>query len=143
MAKMTESVERTAVSPQVASALHNAGKPIVLEYKSKKKKKKRYSKGLGDFQRVEGRLSRVNRRVAKAIAKGASTYEKERKRSAGKKKDGAIRDFVPNLGEAMSASLREASSVPADVAEAVNTKGARRLLRNQLRMISGPLRVGR
>jgi hypothetical protein len=140
---MTESTDRTAVSPQAASTLRNAGQPIVLEYKSKKKKKKRYSKGLRDFQRVEGRLSRVNRRIANAMAEGAATYEKERKRSARKKKDGAIRDFVPNLGEAMSASLREASSVPIDVAEALNTKSARRLLRNQLRLIAGPLRVGR
>jgi hypothetical protein len=140
---MTESTDRTAVSPQAANTLRNAGQPIVLEYKSKKKKKKRYSKGLRDFQRVEGRLSRVNRRIANAMAEGAATYEKERKRSARKKKDGAIRDFVPNLGEAMSASLREASSVPIDVAEALNTKSARRLLRNQLRLIAGPLRVGR
>jgi hypothetical protein len=140
---MTESTDRTAVSPQAANTLRNAGQPIVLEYKSKKKKKKRYSKGLGDFQRVEGRLSRVNRRIANAMAEGAATYEKERKRSARKKKDGAIRDFVPNLGEAMSASLREASSVPIDVAEALNTKSTRRLLRNQLRLIAGPLRVGR
>jgi hypothetical protein len=141
---MTESTDRTAVSPQAASTLRNAGQPIVLEYKSKKKKKKkRYSKGLGDFQRVEGRLSRVNRRIAKAVAEGASTYEKERKRSARKKKDGAIRDFAPNLGEAMSASLREASSVPVDVANALNTKSTRRLLRNQIRLIAGPLRVGR
>jgi hypothetical protein len=140
---MTESTDRTAVSPQAAITLRNAGQPIVLEYKSRKKKKRRYSRGLGDFQRVEGRLSRVNRRIAKAMAEGASTYEKERKKSARKKKDGAIRDFVPNLGEAMSASLREASSVPVDVANAINTKSARRLLRNQLRMIAGPLRVGR
>jgi transketolase len=142
---MTESteVESTAVSPQSANALRHGGKPIVLNYKPKKKKQKRYSKGLGDFQQVEGRLSRINRRVAKAMAEGASTYEKERKKSAGKKKDGAIRDLVPNLAEALSASLRETSSVPADVAAAVNTKGTRRLLRNQLRMVAGTLRSGR
>jgi hypothetical protein len=142
MTEPTE-LEGTAVSSQAANALREAGKPIVLNYRPKRKKKRRYSKGLGDFQRVEGRLSRINRRVAKAIAEGASTYEKERKKSAGKKKDGAIRDLVPNLGEAVSVSLREVSSVPADVAAAVNTKGARRLLRNQLRMTAGTLRIGR
>jgi transketolase len=106
-------------------------------------KKKKYSKGLEDFQRAEGRVSRIGKRVAKALSKGASTYEQERKKSAGKKKDGSIRDFAPNVGEAVSASLREVSSVPADLADAVNTKGSRRLLRNQIRMASDMLRIPR
>jgi deoxycytidine triphosphate deaminase len=141
----TDSVEqeRTAAVPEAVSALRRAGKPIVLDYKPKKKNQKRYSKGLADVQRVEGRLSRVNKRVAEAVAKGASTYEKERKKSAGKKKDGSIRDFVPNVGEAVSASLREVSSVPADIAAAVNTKSSRRLLRNQVRLTADMLRVRR
>jgi transketolase len=139
---MTELTELEGTAGTV-SAIRDAGKPIVLDYKPKKKKQKRYSKGLGDFQRVEGKLSRINRRVAEAMAEGASTYEKERKKSAGKKKDGAIRDFLPNLGEALSASLRETSSVPADVAAAVNTQSSRRLLRNQIRTVSRNLRIGR
>ena len=117
------------------------GRPVVLTYKPKKKKKKKYSKGLEDFQRVEGRVSRISKQVTKALAKGTSTYEKERKKSARKKKDGAIRDFVPNVGEAMSTSLGEISSVPADLAEAINTKSSRRLLRNQIRMASDLLRT--
>jgi transketolase len=132
--------ERTVMVPQAVSELRATGKPIVLDYKPKKKKNKKYSGGLGDWQRVEGRLSRINKRITEAVAQGASTYEKERKKSAGKKKDGAIREFIPNMGEAMSASLQEVSSVPADIAAAVNTKGSRRLLRNQLRLVATTMR---
>jgi transketolase len=135
--------ENTVVVPQAVSKLRATGRPIVLDYKPEKKKNKRYSKGLEDVQRTEGRLSRINKRVAEAFAKGASTYEKERKKSAGKKKDGAIREFVPNVGEAVSASLQEISSVPADVATAVNSKGSRRMLRNQLRLVATTLRRSR
>lgn len=135
--------ERTAVPASTVDVLRTAGKPIVLDYKPKKKKQKRYSRGLADVQRVEGRVSRISKRVAEALAKGTSTYEKERKKSARKKKDGSIRDFVPNLGEAVSASLREVSSVPADLAAAVNTKSSRRLLRNQIRMTADTLRIRR
>lgn len=139
---MTETTTDSAAEDTAVAALRAAGKPVLLEYKAKKKKKK-YSKGLEDFQRAEGRVSRIGKRVAKAMSKGASTYEQERKKSAGKKKDGSIRDLVPNMGEAVSASLREVSSVPADLADAVNTKGSRRLLRNQIRMASDLLRIPR
>lgn len=139
----TNSVEQERTAASAVNRLRTTGKPVVLDYKPKKKKQKKYSKGLADFQRVEGRVSRIGKRVAKAMAKGASTYEKERKKSAAKKKDGSIRDFVPNVGEAMSASLREVSSVPADLAAAVNTKGSRRLLRNQIRLSADMLRLRR
>jgi hypothetical protein len=39
--------------------------------------------------------------------------------------------------------LREASSVPAELARSANTKGSRRLLRNQLRLIGDSLKVWR
>jgi transketolase len=139
---MSETTTDSTAEDTAVAALRAAGKPVLLEYKAKKKKKK-YSKGLEDFQRAEGRVSRIGKRVAKALSKGASTYEQERKKSAGKKKDGSIRDFAPNVGEALSASLREVSSVPADLADAVNTKGSRRLLRNQIRMASDMLRIPR
>jgi transketolase len=135
---VTAENQETAVSP-----LRAVKEPVVLDYKPKKKKQKKYSKGLEDFQRMEGRVSRISKRVAKAMAKGASTYEQERKKSAGKKKDGSVRDFAPNMGEALSASLREVSSVPADLAEAMNTKGSRRMLRNQIRTAANMLRIPR
>jgi hypothetical protein len=128
---------------RTAGSLRAAGRPIVLEYKNKKKKSKRYSSGLGDVQRLEGGVSKATRSLTRAVARGASTYDKERRKSARRKRDGAVRDFVPNVAEGLSTSLREASSVPADLAQSTNTKGTRRLLRRQLRLVGDSLKVWR
>jgi transketolase len=130
--------------PHTAASLRETGRPIVLEYKKKKNRKnKRYSAGLGDAQRLEEGMSKATRRLAQAVARGTDTYHKERQKSARRKRDGAIRDFVPNMAEGISTSLREASSVPADLARSTNTKGTRRLLRRQLRLVSDSLKVWR
>jgi DNA topoisomerase VI subunit B len=120
-------------------SLRDGGNPIVLNYRSKKKKKRRYSKGLEDVQEVEAGLSRAVRKATRAIAEGTDTYDKARRKSARQKKDGAIRDFIPNLGEALSESLREASDIPADLADTLNTKSNRRRLRRRIRDVSDAL----
>ena len=124
----------------------NISEPIVLNYKAKKKKKKkrgkvRYSRGLADVQRLDGQLTRIGRRWTGAVAKGISTYDRERKSSAKKKRDGSIKDFVPNVGEAWSASLVEASKLPSDVAKLYDSRTSRRILRQQLRLVSSTVRV--
>jgi hypothetical protein len=125
-------------------SLRDSGRPLVLEYKSKKKRKKRrYSDGLEDVQELEAAISRASRQITRAVAKGTDRYEKARKKSARKKKDGAIRDFIPNLGEALSESLREASDIPAEVSDSLNTKSTRRRVRRRIRDVSDALRVWR
>lgn len=117
-------------------------KPIVLELKKKKKKnKKRYTKGLEEVQRMEGHLTRSAQRMARATEKGITSYRKLSIKSAKKKKDGAIRDFIPNSGIAMSHSLREASQLPYDIAQAMDTPQNRKRLKRQLRGISRSLRI--
>ncbi len=119
-------------------------RPIVLEYKrSKKKKKQGYSKRFGDVQRTEAKLAKATEKAARAVAKGAEVYNDARKKSASNKRDGALRDFGPNLAEGLSESLRVASSIPVDVADALNTKSSRRLLRSQYRMMNTVLRLWR
>lgn len=118
--------------------------PIVLEYKAKKKKKKkRYSRGARDLQEMEGQMSKVAKRITRAMAEGTATYDKERNRSARKKRDGAVRDLIPNLGEALSVTADELSGLPSDVAKIMDTKGSRRILRRQLRMLADPLDIWR
>jgi hypothetical protein len=75
------------------------------------------------------------------MAEGIDTYDRERSRSAIEKEDGAIRDFIPNTGKAMSAYLEEASEIPIDIAEALNTKTNRRQLRRGLRRVSRTMRL--
>jgi len=146
---MTESTSETpenmAELEQVPSLRFDAGKPIVLKLKKRKSrnKKYRYSKGMRDVQKAEGRLARVTKKAARSAYKGASEYDKQRRKSASKKRDGAVRDFLPNVGLAMSEAIGEASDIPTDVARMLNTKTSRRMLRNQLRIVSSPVRLFR
>jgi hypothetical protein len=127
-------------------------RPIVLEYKDRKKKKKRviededeekYSKGLADVQQLEGNILRVTKRSTNALSKGIDTYQHERNLSAKEKKDGAIEDFVDNSAKAVSASLKEASEIPMDIAESLSTKSSRKRARKSLRRASRIIRLFR
>ncbi|MBC8506557.1 MAG: hypothetical protein ISR58_02470 [Anaerolineales bacterium] len=117
------------------------GKPIVLTLEKKKsKKKRRYSKGFEEAQRMERHLTRSTHRMARAVEEGLSTYRKRSSQSARKKQDGAIRDFLPNSGLAMTRAMKEASPIPYDMARAMNTPESRKRLRRQLRSVSRTLR---
>jgi len=115
-------------------------KPIVLEYKKEKQtkddeteRKPKYSKGLEDLQVLEADLLRISQKAAKAFSKGIDTYQQEREKSAEEKTDGAIEDFLHNSAKAMSVSMKEASDIPIDIAEAVNKESYRKRLRKSLR----------
>jgi hypothetical protein len=131
--------------------LQSEVQPIVLEYKERKKKRgagadeetEKYSEGLEDVQRLEGDMVRVAQRASRALSKGIDTYENERKRSAKEKTDGAVEDFVHNSAKATSAFMKEASEIPIDLAESVNTKSYRKRLRESLRRTSKMIRLFR
>ncbi len=120
-------------------------KPIVLEYKREKEEKKsstegdakpkeKYSKGLEDIQTMESDILRVTQKAAKAFSKGIDTYQAEREKSAEEKTDGAIEDFIHNSAKAMSASMKEASDIPVDIAESLSREtSARKQLRKALK----------
>src|SRR5258706_8995959 len=126
-------------------------KPIILEYKARKKKSKaqadkspkKYSEGLEDVQVLEGNMVRIAQRTAKAASKGIDTYEQERQRSAKEKTDGAIEDFFNNSAKATSAYLKEASDIPIDLVESINTESYRKQLRKNLRRTSRLIRLFR
>jgi hypothetical protein len=118
-------------------------KPIVLKLKKQKKSNRRYSPGLDEFQRAERHLTKASHRMAQAVEKGISDYRQSSQKSADSKKDGALRDFGPNSALALSKALKEASPIPYELAQAANTKRARRRLRGQLKFLSRTLRVMR
>lgn len=126
-------------------------KPIVLEYKERRKKsatetddgKDKYSDGLEDVQVLEGNVVRVAQRAVRALSKGVDTYERERERSAKEKTDGAIEDFFNNSAKATSAYLKEASDIPVDLMESINTESYRKRLRKNLRRSSKLIRLFR
>ena len=138
--------------------LHRSGgklqselKPIIIEYKGRKKKSKpkvddgqeKYSEGLEDVQIMEGNMIHIAQKAARAASKGLDTYEHERQKSAKEKADGAIEDFFNNSAKAVSASLKEASDIPIDVVESLNTESYRQRLRKNLKRTSKFIRLFR
>jgi hypothetical protein len=110
-------------------------RPIVIKSKSKKKKR-RYSRGLEDIQRSGRGLSRVSSRILRSVAKGMDKFRKASDKSAYKKRDGAIRDLLLNMGKASSKSLRVSARVPLDLAKTMNRRSGRRVFRRQITMLS-------
>jgi hypothetical protein len=106
--------------------------PIVVNAKGKKKKKRKYTKGIRSIEMSEVALTRGANRLADAVSAGLSEYRRRRDRSSRKKKDGMIVDWVPNIGEGISEGIRRASPVAADLAKAVN----HREFRNAMRFIA-------
>jgi hypothetical protein len=128
-------------------------KPILLDFKGRKKKSERteeegegqekYSEGLEDIQVLEGDTMRVAQRAVKALSKGIDTYESERKKSAKEKTDGAIEDFLHNSAKATSVYLKEVSEIPVDVVESMNKTSISKRLRKSLRRTSKFIRLFR
>jgi len=127
-------------------------KPIVLDFKGRKKKKteakpdedqEKYSEGLEDVQVLEGDVMRIAQRSVRALSKGIDTYEAERKKSAKEKTDGAIEDFLHNSAKATSSYLKEASEIPVDLVEAMDKGSYRKRLRKYIRRTSKFIRLFR
>jgi len=102
--------------------------PIVYEYR-KKRGKKRYSMGTKDLQVCVRGFSRSLERVADAVADGLGRYRRRRNRSANRKKDGAIKDFVRNVGRGAEKALRTGSKAPTDLTRRVTSKRLKRATR--------------
>ena len=144
--------DKPRVLRRTGGKLQSEVKPIILEYKGRKRKSKpkaeedgqaKYSEGLEDTQILEGNMVRIAQRAAKAASKGIDTYEQERQRSAKEKTDGAIEDFFNNSAKAASVYLKEASEIPVDLVESVNTESYRKRLRKNLRRSSKLIRLFR
>lgn len=100
---------------------------------SKKKKKKKYSRGLKQVQRTALSIAKANRRVARAVAGGFAQYYARSDESGRKKRDGAIRDAVKNWAKGLSKAIRKSSGAPNDLASAFRTKRARRQIKRVAR----------
>ena len=106
----------------------------------RRRKKRKYSKGLKEIQQFGRSMNKASGRVARAVAKGMATYRKRSDKSARKKRDGALRDLSVNLAEGLGKTVRILSGVPTDLANAMNGRRARKRVRRQLRATSRLLR---
>ncbi|MCP4428658.1 MAG: hypothetical protein GY803_29580 [Chloroflexi bacterium] len=110
------------------------GEPILFDRRRQKKKKKRKSTPiLRDAQDSERHLRKATRRTLRAADAGLAAYEKARKKSARKRKDGAIISLLPNVAEGSGVALRKMALVPYDLWQAGYTKQTRRLTRRTMR----------
>lgn len=72
----------------------------------------RYSKRLKGTQRAERKLTKAHRSMSEAVLTGIDAWDRNRDKSAWKKRDGAVKDAVENFTKAYAKSLHRASSVP-------------------------------
>ena len=94
-----------------------ADAPVAAPAPSKKKNK--HSKRWKNQGKIEKGLTKSARRISDAISKGINVWTERRDKSAGKKKDGALRDIGKNLNKAVRKTLRKSSKAPADVFDAI------------------------
>jgi hypothetical protein len=150
---MTENESKNQmVFRHVSGDLQPDMRPIVIDYKKKSKKKggsqdgegkEKYSPGLKDVQRLEVDAIKMAQKTSKALSKGLETYDQERSKSAKKRKDGAMDDFLYNSAKATSAYVKETSDIPIDLMESVNRMSIGKRLRKNLRRTSKTLRMWR
>jgi hypothetical protein len=131
MAEKASSKSATDSAPEtvVVAEVKADQQPIVYERKKKKKKgkrKKNSSRGLKEPQRVEKGVSRAAERIAEAVVDGLSEYRGRRDKSAGKKRDGALKDVVRNAGRGLEEAIGTAAKVPTDLTKRMS---GRRLTR--------------
>ncbi len=124
--------EPQTATPDLPQAVH------LIE--RKKKRRRTVSRELRDVETMERYLGRAAQRTARAVADGIDTYRRRRRRSARRKRDGALRDLPRNAAEGMAVTLRVASRVPIDLARAADTPTVRRALYFGTRMVLLPLR---
>ena len=124
--------------PRVPAAEDEAVAVRVIE--KKKKRRRKVSRELRDVEQMERYLGRAAQRTARAMAEGLDTYRRRRRRSARKKRDGALRDMPENAAAGMAETLRVMSRVPVDLARAADTPTVRRVLYFGTRMMRLPLR---
>ena len=83
---------------------------------------------------IESRVSKSLHRVSKSFDKGVTTYLDARDESKSSRRDGAIVDLVENASRGVAETLSGVSPVLTDVANAFNTKNARRQIRRVTRV---------
>jgi len=87
------------------------------------------SHGADRLTDIESRVSKSIRRISQSYDKGVSTYLSERDKSKANRRDGAVVDLLENVSKGVAETVSGVSPVLTDVAEAFNTRNARRQIR--------------
>jgi hypothetical protein len=103
-----------------------------------KKKKRRYSFGLGTAQHLERGVTRSLETVSKGVARTFSEYSERSDKSSRKKRDGALRDGIENWTKALSKGMRIAGDAPYDFVKQVNRGRGSKQVRDTVRLLTPP-----
>jgi len=131
-AKATE-VKTATAEPSTGPVRIQLAMPIIYRT-SKKKGKRKYTKGLKSVQRLGRGMVRASERMGSGLDRGLSSFRSRTESSSKKKKDGAIIDSVKNFTKGAGKTLRTASRAPNDVLKKVDTKLITRQVRNAMRI---------
>ena len=113
--------------------------PFTAPAETRKKKKRKYSRGTRSIQELERGTTRAAREISKAVARGFSVYQRRRDKSSRKRRDGALRDVVENVGKAASKGFKAGSDAPYEFAKAISTRRFSKQVRDAVRIALPPL----
>ena len=105
-------------------------RPIVYEVRSDGRggRKKKYSRGLKDPQKVAEGSVRAAERLAQAATDGLGKFRKRCNNSSRKRRDGALKDGLRNLGRAMEEAMTTAAKAPTDFTRKVSVRRLTRIV---------------
>ncbi|HSG39241.1 MAG TPA: hypothetical protein VLE27_06355 [Thermoanaerobaculia bacterium] len=104
------------------------GRPIVYEVTRRGRGKRKYSRGMKDPQRVEEGITRSLERLTDGVADGVAKYRRRRDNSARKKRDGAMKDGLRNIGRGLETALRRSAKAPTELTRPLTLRRVTRLL---------------
>ncbi len=111
--------------------------PIVFERSKKSGSKKNRKPRMKDADKTQRYLYKAARRTVGAAERGLSRYDKARRSSARRRRDGAIIEIVPNIAHGMAAGSKRLAPLPLDLARAgLARQMTRRSVRASARMLN-------
>jgi Family of unknown function (DUF6312) len=133
--KPAEAVEAPAHAARPKVILHES---IRVKNVTQRKKKRRYSAGLGTIQNLERGVARSLETVTEGVARTFSEYRERSDKSARTKRDGALRDGIENWTKALSRGMRIAGNAPYDFVSRVNRGSGSKQVRDTVRLLTPP-----
>ena len=108
--------------------------PIVIKRRKKKRRKKKRLRtpGLQETLDAERYLAKAIHRSVTSVDQGMTAYRKARKKSAKKKPERVIWDFIPNTMIGTAKMSRGLSKVPVDLIKAFYSRRTNRMMRRSL-----------
>lgn len=138
--KLESDVTESSLKSEIIAALETDDKskpeiPRTDGNTDKKGKRKRRSRGLRNLDTTLNRLTRSGKKLATAVDDGFKTYRDERKKSARKKKDGALLDLVNNVAEGVSKAQKKSGGATRDLLTMFSTKRTKKRVRRAAKNI--------